>query len=242
VKRWLLVGLASITAGVLLLAWRRKPVASFLFVSDTHGAARYNAPVAQKMLQETGISAVFHGGDIVDSEDLWSAWWDQPYADVISRWPVYAAEGNHDLDGRTGFERRFGNLPTKVRIANADIFVLPWHVYDELRASTARTRILVVHHPLWSARDSEIRSGESLRVRLEPCLPYIDLVLAGHQHVSWDATFRVDGHEIRQIIEKTGPKNYECSADAVGCIEGSTGYVRVDLTEKGYRIGRRVVE
>jgi len=43
-------------------------------------------------------------------------------------------------------------------------------------------------------------------------------------------------------VEVSGPKKYECPADARGCIADSTGYLRVEVYDGEIRVQRRAVE
>lgn len=218
-----------------------KPRTTFLYITDTHGAASANQALVRAMLREAKVDFVIHGGDIADNEGLWSAWWDVPFALVVQRWHIYAVDGNHDPE--TGFRQRFPWPPYKLSKKGVDIFFLPWSIGSsiatwldrETAASTARFRILVTHRPLWSASGE----GSNLPAVLSASLPRIDLVLAGHNHVFWDSVHNVGGHAVRQIIEKSGPKNYICNPSAVGCRERSTGFLRVEVYDDRINVERR---
>jgi predicted phosphodiesterase len=221
-----------------------KPSCVFLYVTDTHGSAEANQRLVQAMLEERDVSFVAHGGDVADEPRFWSVWWDELFAPVRERWPVYAASGNHDLatdENAAEFEERFGDLPRHVRCGDAELFFLPWGMtratsswlQAAVEASTASVRILVVHKPVWPMRDDDARQ----RALIEPVLDRIDLVLAGHEHAFQDRT-----HEgVRQIIEISGPKSYRCVAGARGCLADSRGYLRVEVYEDSFRVYRRAV-
>ena len=221
-----------------------KPSCVFLFITDTHGSATINQRLVQAMLEEQDVSFVVHGGDIADEPRFWPVWWDEAFAPVRERWPVYAASGNHDLESAANaaeFAERFGDLPTHVRCGNVEVFILPWGVtrpaaewlWVAVEASEAPVKILVIHKPVWPMADDDARQRELIR----PVLDRINLVLAGHEHASQDRT--VEG--VRQIIEISGPKKYACPAGARGCLADSTGYLRVEVYEDSYRVYRRVV-
>ncbi len=225
-----------------------KPTCSFLFITDTHGPAADNAALVQAMLGERNISFVAHGGDVADSADLFPAWWDRPFASVRSSWPVYAAAGNHDYeDGLTSgaFAARFGILPRAVSCGNVDVFFLPWQanrfdaewLLGRLRSSKARWHVLVTHQPVWPVSGG----GAALRGLLLPCLPYIDLVLAGHEHIAQDTTHDIAGHAVRQIIDVSGPKKYPCPIGAEGCTGDETAYWRIDAFDDELRLSRERV-
>ncbi len=227
------------------------PRAVLLFVSDTHGPATSNAELARQLAAEPGVAAILHGGDIADAPELWRAWWDVPFAALRN---VVAVPGNHDVasvDQQREFRRRFGTLPRKVTVGNVDVLCLPWApTWDDARwlreqvaASTARFRVLLLHHPLWSAADGsfEDRTTTGIRAKLSDALPRIDLVLAGHDHVYWDSTHEVTGGQVRQIIVGSGPKLYACDARAVGCVSGERSYLRIEATDDELRVERKVV-
>lgn len=227
----------------------RKPTCSFLFITDTHGPAVDNAPLVRALLGESGISFVAHGGDVADSADLFQSWWDLPFRDVIARWRVLAAAGNHDYDtglSSGAFAERFGILPRSVSCGSVDVYFLPWEAnrFDAewllaaVKASTAQWKVLVTHRPVWPVASG---GGAALRGLLLPALPYIDLVLAGHEHVYQETSHEVGGRVVRQIIDVSGPKKYACPATADGCTSGQTAYLRIDAYDDELRVVRKVV-
>lgn len=244
--KWLIGG---VLGGLTVWAVTRTSAvrASFLFVTDTHGAGVNNRGLVDALVRETGHQGIVHGGDIADAPQFWRPWWDQAFARV--RGPWYPVTGNHDVDGEDNaaeFRRRFPQgLPRVVHFGSTDVFLMPWRAgyYDWLQrkveASDAKYKVLVRHLPVWSAR------GEaSDEARLRESLKKIDLVLVGHNHVFWDSYHDVDGHRVRQIIEVSGPKHYECSSEAAaaGCTSGTRGYLRIDETASGLRVTRQEVE
>lgn len=225
----------------------RKATCSVLFVTDTHGPAASNEALVRAMLTESGISRVAHAGDVFDSADLATAWWDRPFADVVQRWPVDAASGNHDVAdaaSSAAFTARFGLLPKAVTCGNAEFFFLPWDadrqdaewVHSRARASHAKWKVLVTHRPIWDVDGT----GTRLRGLVLSALSYIDLVLAGHEHVAYDTWHNVGGHPVHQIIDVSGPKKYVCN-DVEGCVEGETAYWRIDFFDDEIVAERRVV-
>jgi hypothetical protein len=198
------------------------------------------------MLREPDVNFVVHGGDLVDGENWWQAWWDTPFAPITQRWAVYPTTGNHDPEA--GFRQRFVDRwpPYKISARGVDLFFLPWGAGTatatwldrETAASTAPFKILVMHRPIWPASGGVEIFQEAL---FAASLPRIDLVLTGHNHVSQDSQHVVGGHTIRQIIEKSGPKPYACNPGAVNCIENSTGYLRVTIYKSHIDVQRRIV-
>lgn len=245
-------GLRAAAAGLAFAApWAahaalRSPECSVLFVSDTHGPAASNAALVRSMLLEDRISAVLHAGDVFDSDELAAPWFDEPFRDAVARWPWYAASGNHDMDSADAFASRFPALPARLACGPADIYLLPWDPTDDdvawleskVAASTASYRVLVVHRAVWPVDGG----NAALREALAAVLPRIDLVLSGHEHVSSDAMHDVGGHQVRQIVEVSGPKKYECPASpAAPCVSGETAYWRLDFYADGISATRRRV-
>lgn len=238
-------------AQLLLSPELEPPGCSMLFVSDTHGPAAENAALVEAMVAEEGVHAVLHGGDVADAADLYAPWFDVPFRPVEERWNVWAASGNHDAadaETRAAFGSRFSGLPTRFPCgAYAEIYILPWAptaadiawFTDAVEGSAAHShwRVLVIHRAPWPVGGGNAR----LRDALLPALAHIDLVLSGHDHVSSDSVHDVDGHPVRQIIEVSGPKKYQCPARADGCIEDETAYWRIGFYENEIRTSRRVV-
>lgn len=219
-----------------------------LWLSDTHGSAQANAPLVQKMLMETGVDRVLHSGDVVDRATDWPIWWDRPFREVVARWPVDVASGNHDHEDEAtyaGFVERFGEEPKSVVCGPVEFFLMPWGVdeaygrwlHARITASTAKWKVLVVHSPLWGVDGT----GKMMRDLYAASLPYLDLVLSGHQHVSWDTTNTVNGRQIRQIIDVSGPKKYPCPTGVHGCVQDETAYWRIEFGPSAIKAERRVV-
>lgn len=242
-KTLLVVGGVVTGAAILRAATRQRCV--FLFVSDTHN--RPSEALIAGLLSESKAIAVIHGGDIADTTDHWRGAYDRPFEPVLEVLPVEAVSGNHDVDAAANeieFERRFGELPRRISCGGlVDVYLVPWGsgsavaawLEQETAASEAKYRILVTHKPVWS------RDGDRLARLFAASLPRIDLVLAGHEHVSWDSTHEVGGHAVRQVIEVSGPKKYACPDSWSGCVAGSTGYLRVEVNGSGISVRRREV-
>ena len=231
-----------------------KSETTFLFITDTHGPAADNAKLVQAMLQESNVNFVIHGGDIADSDSLWGPWWDTPFSQVIAKWPVYPTRGNHDPE--VGFRQRFPNSwpPYKLSFGSVDIFFVPYLSVPAANGSTgaavanwlqretafysAPFKILVTHRPIWRAQGSE---GDNLATLFTDSLPRIDLILAGHNHVFQDSSRVLGTRTVRQIIEKSGPKNYTCNSNATGCLAQSTGYLRVTVSGDQISVERKTI-
>ena len=246
---------AFVTAAIwLIVPWavhatEQPDVCSVLFMSDTHGPAASNEALVDALLAEDGITAVLHGGDVADAADLYGPWWDDPFRDVEARWPFYVAQGNHDATSvgtKAAFAARFPVLPARLECGAAEIYILPYWpsvadvawLTEQVTTSTAAWRVLVVHRPVWPVN----RGNAGLRGALWPVLPRIDLVLSGHEHVSSDSTHEVGSAQVRQIIEVSGSKKYECPVHPVAtCEAGETAYWRLDFYEDEIRASRQVI-
>lgn len=228
----------------------RVPDCSALFVTDTHGPADENAALVQALLEEDGISVVLHGGDVADAADLYGPWFDVPFRPVQERWGFWAASGNHDAaDAETeaAFSFRFPVLPTRLPCGlYGEIYILPWSptdgdvewLADKVTSSGIPWIVLVIHRPVWPVDGG----NAALREKLMPILPYIDIILSGHEHVSSDSVHDVGGLSVRQIIEVSGPKKYDCPEHpAVPCTAGQTAYWRLDFYADELRASRTIV-
>ncbi|MFH1474873.1 MAG: metallophosphoesterase [Chloroflexota bacterium] len=217
---------AAFGAGIGILGywiWKiHAPESVLLFITDTHGSAVSNAALADALRAEVGVTAILHGGDVADTPELFPTWWDRPFRNLPA--PVRGARGNHDDPDE--FARRFGRH-TPLRLPGVDVFFLPWGwrsaaaetLARQIASSTARHRILVVHKPILPDGGWEM---------LLPSLERIDLVLAGHEHVFADQSFPVGDRFVRQIVEVSGPKKYRCRDVRPDCLEGTTGYLRIE--------------
>ena len=94
---------------------------------------------------------------------------------------VYEAEladDGSELPGTELDERPPWTRPQTERERN----MVAW-LEQSLRGSTARWKIVMAHHPLWSSAGSKFQEARVLRRLLLPTLcKYADLYLAGHEH------------------------------------------------------------
>ncbi len=94
---------------------------------------------------------------------------------------VYEAEladDGSELPGRILDERPAWTKPQTERERN----MVAW-LEQSLRESTARWKIVMAHHPLWSSAGSKFQEARVLRRLLLPTLcRYADMYLAGHEH------------------------------------------------------------
>jgi hypothetical protein len=112
--------------------------------------------------------------------------------EFLARSPLYSMDGiSYRSEAAPGVE--VFAIDTSVLLAGAGVVRKPWQVPqgDErqmlawleqaLAASTARWKLVIAHHPLWSS--SSPMHSALLRELLLPVLcPYADVYLSGHEH------------------------------------------------------------
>jgi hypothetical protein len=100
---------------------------------------------------------------------------------LLSGQTVYEAEladDGSELPGRVLDERPAWTRPATDRERN----MVAW-LEQSLRESSARWKIVMAHHPLWSSAGSKFQEARVLRRLLLPTLcRYADMYLAGHEH------------------------------------------------------------
>lgn len=73
--------------------------------------------------------------------------------------------------------------------ATADEKAMVARLEARLKASTARWKIVIAHHPLWASAGGKFRQSQALRAAILPVLcKYADLYFAGHEHTLEMAT------------------------------------------------------
>lgn len=150
----------------------------------------------------------FHVGDVIyprGEHRHWGIAFFRPYAELLAHAPCFAVAGNHDLEhdgGRpfqqnlilpgndvSGDERMFSFAWGPIRFIGLDTNerLLPGHpvlayAERELAAATEPWRIVIQHHPWWSASRQGDRSD--LVMNLLPLLRRhgVDLVFCGNDH------------------------------------------------------------
>jgi len=100
---------------------------------------------------------------------------------LLSGQTVYEAEladDGRELPDRIRDERPEWTRPQTERERN----MVAW-LEQSLRDSTARWKIVMAHHPLWSSAGSKFQEARVLRRLILPTLcKYADMYLAGHEH------------------------------------------------------------
>lgn len=202
-----------------------------LAVVGDYGSGKKEAYAVADMMISQGANAVVTLGDNVYFETGFQTLVGSLYGDYLETGSFFPATGNHDYTEGRGiavYDRYFdflqGNRWYSVTFGNVEFFVLDSHqalhhpdIFDQQREwlhtaatkSSARWKIVVVHHPPHSARS---RSQHEFR------FPYdewgICMVMSGHDHtlqhlVVDNVHYVVNGigggsiHEFEEILENT---------------------------------------
>lgn len=204
-------------------------------IQDTIGGATHL--ITQRMIEKhPDIDFVLLGGDIIHRphEHHWDEFFSGA-APYIASYPTLATTGNHEyLKGINGIcERRFPlHFPyflheynensycyAKVKCDNTELFLLDsnrnimdlWEqrnkLKSDLKASQARWKVVVLHHPPYSIK------GDSNNIHLRWLLSSViadsgvSLVLCAHEH-GYARIHPHDGTTPAYIISHCSPKKY----------------------------------
>ncbi len=117
------------------------------------------------------------------------------------------ADDGSELPGRTLDVRPSWTMPQTERERN----MVAW-LDQSLRNSTARWKIVMAHHPLWSSAGSKFQEARTLRRLLMPTLcRYADMYISGHEHTlelheDDCSTSGVGGPALPQIVSGAASK------------------------------------
>lgn len=213
-RRQALLSLAAITAGTLLKplsvlgAAPAKNLVRFPIVGDWGTGDRDQTGIAKQMFathQRTPFDFALAAGDNIypnGSGRYFSKNFEQPFAALLKeRVNFHAVLGNHDvregrqdqcqyplfnMGGRNYFTLKHGDGLLELFMLDStdcDATQVGW-VEQQLKTSTARWKLAVLHHPLYSSGN---RHGSDLKLRgkLEPLfLRYgVNAVFSGHDHI-----------------------------------------------------------
>ena len=194
---------------------------SFAYLSDsqfttTDGGPRlqYRAVLQAAEAQAGGKPAFFlHGGDIVDIQNkahLWGNLYGGNSKEIFSKYPFFAAIGNHDSSATRYLDHwNFNSSEAYFSYTYGDVHVIvlndgpnglkndlgskqySWLVAD-LQANTSRWTIVTLHRPIYCAKTYDQNANpkwgeggqEGLRDQLSDLFAQygVDLVLQGHTH------------------------------------------------------------
>lgn len=220
---------------------------SFLYVGDVQDtiAGIANHLLRGAFQHHPDAQFLVCGGDLTERPT--DAYWEETFQGLDSigqSMPVLTATGNHDylkgliyslerrfslvhsyfLDSMEGvnqvFTLRYKDVQFFVLDSNREFFYLftqrAW-LKQQLKASRAKWKIVVIHHPLYSIRDKN--NNLIQRWMFDDLIREygVDLVLQGHEH----AYARMTAHDIKLIIPVTpvytvshlSPKNYRIEFD-----------------------------
>lgn len=177
---------------------RGKPV-RFVVLGDTQTGWERHEKLAPRIAAERP-DFVMHVGDCVERGESWDEWKVQmfdPGRDYLDQAGFWVARGNHD--GGPYFPILFGRegAPWQTfTFGDIDVFVLEstaamggsngaaqqaW-LTEQFQNSTARWRLVALHHPLFhTANGDRLVGQETFRPLIERLAP--DIVINGHYHV-----------------------------------------------------------
>lgn len=203
-----------------------------LFVSDSHirgdvASGVFPSVLRLGMAAEHDIRFVLHGGDITDDATDEAAWQEfETLRETLDGVMLYPAWGNHDDGLAQGkyFDIERNGPPDMAKqfysfdYENAHFIMMDssymglqndayvqW-LRDDVAAAGQQWNILVMHHPLYPATDSEkdLMRAEAQRALWLDAIEEsgVDLVLCGHQHVY------MHSKSLRQGVEDAGGVTY----------------------------------
>lgn len=213
-RREALVSLAALTAGTLIKPasvfglGAAKDKLRFAVIGDWGDGSDDQASLGKQMLstyQKSSFDFVLASGDNIYPNGAARHFvkkFEEPFSGLLKNHvKFHTVFGNHDVEEGRQDQRHYplfnmeGQHYYTLRRGNGlvDIFMLDSTDYDltqagwfenDLRASTARWKIVVMHHPLYS---SGKKHGANLKLRrkIEPLLTQykVNVVFAGHDHI-----------------------------------------------------------
>jgi 3',5'-cyclic AMP phosphodiesterase CpdA len=213
-RRQALLSFAAIAAGTALKSryvFSAEPVKTkirFPVIGDWGTGDRDQILTAKRMFeahQQSHFDFVIAAGDNIypnGSGRYFTKHFEQPFADLLKdRVPFYAVLGNHDVDegrqdqcqyplfnmgGRNYYTLHQGDGLLDLFMLDStscDTAQVGW-VEQQLKASTARWKVAVFHHPLYSSGKKH-GSDLGLRRKLEPLFERygVNAVFSGHDHI-----------------------------------------------------------
>jgi len=258
VLSWVIPGYRAVTkskGGIAFNGHLRGPVGEHptIAVIGDYGSGKIDSWQVSEMIKNEPANAVVTLGDNIYYESGFDLLVGNFYGDYLDAGAFFPATGNHDYNEGRGialFDRYFdflrGHRWYSVSFGDLEFFILDSHqalyyadVFDAqrawlesaLRASSAKWKVVVTHHPPHSAR---ARSQKEFR------FPYdkwgVCMVMSGHdhtlQHLQFDGVhYVVNGigggslHEFEEILEGTEFR-----------LSGHFGAVFLDLTPDNLRV------
>ena len=219
---------------------------SFIYVGDVQDSIGgiANRLLMEAWAHHPEVEFLVCGGDLTERPA--NQYWAETFRDLDSigqSMPILNVTGNHDyFKGITRrLERRFplvfsyfldskvdDNMVYTLNYGDAQIFVLDsnrefFHLWtqrqwlkQQLEQSTAKWKILVLHHPLYSIKKKNNNLIQRWMFDDLVCQYGVDLVLQGHEHAYARMTAHDDAGNARTpvyTVSHCSPKNYRISFD-----------------------------
>lgn len=218
---------------------------AFIYVGDVQDTLQGKAGqfLRESIDKHADTQFMVFGGDL--AERPMDKYWNEVFNELDSirqHYPILNIAGNHDyLKGiNYSYERRLplifsyfldsaqnGNLVYTVKYNNLQLFLLdttrPLSLWKQkqwlknaLENSTARWKIVVVHHPLFSIRGKYNNYLQRLAFNSLIKEYGVDLILQGHEHAYARMTNKDESGTLTTpvyTISHCSPKNYQISFD-----------------------------
>ena len=217
---------------------------SFLYVGDVQDTigGQSNQMLREALRRNSESEFLLCGGDLTERPAY--QYWEETFRDLDSiaqHMPMMNVTGNHDYLKNVicTLERRFplifsyfldskvdDNMVYTTTYANTQFFFLDsnreflylpaqrtW-LEEQLKASTAKWKILVIHHPLYSIRGNNLIQKWFFNGLVQEY--GVDLVLQGHEHAYARRTMKADSGEMTTpvyTVSHCSPKNYQIEFD-----------------------------
>lgn len=144
---------------------------------------------------------------------------------LLASTTVYKAQLADDAS-EIRHERVEAPLPWTVPQSAAEQDMARW-LEDALRTSTARWKIVIGHHPLWSGAGSKFEQANSLRRLILPALcKYADAYVAGHEHT---LEVHTDDCSVAMPGERMDPLPQVVSGSAAKMRPTNSAFIRQQL-------------
>lgn len=218
---------------------------AFLYIGDVQDTLQGKAGefLQEAVRKHTDTQFLVFGGDI--AERPMDKYWNEVFSELDSigqHYPVLNITGNHDFLKGISYvnERRFplifsyfidsmedGNLVYTLKYNDLQLFLLDstrlLSLWDQkqwlkkaLEKSTARWKVVVLHHPLYSIRGKYNNYMQRLAFNSLIQEYGVDLVLQGHEHAYARMTNKdASGVPTTPVytVSHCSPKNYQISFD-----------------------------
>ncbi|MFO1462742.1 MAG: metallophosphoesterase [bacterium] len=202
----------------------------------------------------------YPSGVATTSDPQWQSRFEAVYDELPG--PFFAVLGNHDYDGNEQAEIDYSSLQGRWKMPGrsytiawppgapdpvVEIFVVDSNAFDaasaaelqaRLAASTARWKLLALHHPVYSNGLHGDDSAGINALLLPAICGKIDAVLAGHDHLFSHLEDPNDGCAFSQFVIGTGGKDlYNANPDPRALYSESTfGFAILEIQSDKLRL------